>query len=79
MGPFKSIDPQHQMLRGLYLMTKVTGIALAHSPRAIVAGNLVVGPGGRYPKFPDGFLITLGDWSQESIEAAWVEADGSVT
>lgn len=66
-----TVDPQLPVLRGLYVMlTTIGGRGILHSPRSIFAGNIVVG----YPKMPDGFIITAGNWSPESVKQVWAEA-----
>jgi hypothetical protein len=64
------LDPKHPVLQGLYQLLGMIGGGILHSPRSMVARNIVVG----FPMFPDGFVVTAGSWSPDSLEAAWKEA-----
>lgn len=69
------IDPHHPVLQGLYVMLSAFGGGIMHSPRSLVARNIVVG----YPMFPDGFVITAGNWQSESLEKSWNTATAIAT
>jgi hypothetical protein len=64
------LDPRHPVLQGLYQLLRMSGGGLVHSPRSMLAHNVVVG----YPMFPDGFVVTAGNWAQASLETAWQDA-----
>ncbi len=67
----QTFNSQAPLLKGLYVMFGVLGGgAIAHSPRSILTNNIVDG----YPKLPDGFIITAGNWLPESLEKSWAEA-----
>ena len=64
------LEPTHPVLQSLYSVLSVIGGGIAHSPRSMLARNVVVG----LPFFPDGFVITGGFWSQQVLETAWASA-----
>lgn len=64
------VDPQHPMLQGLYVMVATLGGGIIHSPRSIFARNIVVG----YPRMLDGYIITAGNWSPETVQKEWASA-----
>jgi hypothetical protein len=66
------LDPWHPVLQGLYGILGMIGGGILHSPRSMFARNVMVG----YPMFPDGFVITAGNWTPASMEQAWQNATG---
>lgn len=66
----EKLNPDQPVLNGLYLLLRSLGGGIAHSPRSMVARNIV----SSFPMFPDGFVITAGAWGYGSLEASWLDA-----
>lgn len=64
------LPPGASILQGMYQLLGAFGGGLLHSPRSLFARNIVVG----YPMFPDGFVITAGNWAATALEKSWQEA-----
>jgi|GEM_PF-5545189 len=67
IASIEAIDPRHPVLLGLYQLLGMLGGGILHSPRSMFSRNIVIG----FPTFPDGFVITAGNWADSSLQAEW--------